>query len=405
MLTMSEQARRSEAVAPAIKGTDASGRTMRAARLHRPGEPLSIDVVDRPLLRPTDVIVQVMACGIVPNMINVLNNLATWSYLHQPDLPAVYGLDVAGVIVEKGAQVHGFEAGDRVYVNPGRYCGSCRPCRTGNTTACRYFMLNGYFGMGECAQRLYDDYPYGGFAEYMSAPQYSLVHLPNNLNFETASRWGYLGTGYAALRRAKVDMSSTVLINGISGTLGLGTALFALALGARKIFGLGRNTELLARVKSLCPDRIHVRAVDGDDSVRDWARSLTDGEGVDAVIDALPTGAPAASFKAAFSTLGRGGCHVNIGSVYEEVPINFLQLNNDCQTMIGSLWFTTAQGQEMADLAETGTVRLDIFDHEIFALEDINTVLAGFDSRHGGFSNFIISPDAQALARESVVSK
>ncbi|HKR90213.1 MAG TPA: alcohol dehydrogenase catalytic domain-containing protein [Phenylobacterium sp.] len=370
---------------------------MRAARLHRVGEPLSIDIVERPIARPTDVVIEVMACGVVPNMINVLNNLANWSYLHQPDLPAIYGLDVAGVIVEKGSQVHGMAVGDRVYVNPGRYCGACRACRSGNTTACKYYMLNGYFGMGELAQKLYDDYPYGGFAEFMSAPQYSLVKLPHNVSFETAARWGYLGTGYAALRRAGVNMTSTVLINGITGTLGLGTALFALALGARKVLGVGRNAALLQRVRDLHPDRIHVRALEGEESIREWARSLTDGDGVDVVVDALPTGAPAASFQAAFSALGRGGRHVNIGSVYEEVPINFLQLNNDCQTMIGSLWFTTEQGQEMAELAATGGVRLDVFENEVFALEEINSVLSGISNRHGGFSNYLISPNPEAL--------
>ncbi|HJQ15994.1 MAG TPA: alcohol dehydrogenase catalytic domain-containing protein [Allosphingosinicella sp.] len=376
---------------------------MRAARLHRPGEPLSIDLVERPVARPTDVIVQVMACGVVPNMINVLNNLATWSYLHQPDLPAIYGLDVSGVIVEKGSQVHGVAVGDRVYVNPGRYCGGCRSCRSGNTTACQYFMLNGYFGMGALSQRLYDDYPYGGFAEFMSAPQYSLVKIPDNLSFEMAARWGYLGTGYAALRRAGVEMSSTVLINGVTGTLGLGTALFALALGARKILGVGRNVELLQRVRDLCPDRIDVRTLEGAESIGDWARSLTGGEGVDVVVDALPTGAPAASFRAAFAALGRGGRHVNVGSVYEDVPINFLQLNNDCQTLIGSLWFTTTHGQEMAELAANGSVKLEAFEHEVFALEEINAVLSGIGSRHGGFSNYVVSPDPRALKEKVAV--
>lgn len=399
---MSEQATMAAPVKETADSGSSSQTMMRAARLHRAGEPLSIDNVERPAARPTDVVIQVMACGVVPNMINVLNNLANWSYLHQPDLPAIYGLDVAGVIVEKGSQVHGLSVGDRVYVNPGRYCGGCRACRSGNTTACRHFMLNGYFGMGELSQQLYDDYPYGGFAEFMSAPQYSIVRIPNNLSFEMAARWGYLGTGYGALRRAGVDMNSTVLINGVTGTLGLGTALFALALGARKVLGIGRNAELLERVKAICPDRIHVRALEGDAPARDWARNLTDGEGVDVVVDALPTGAPAASFQAAFSALGRGGRHVNVGSVYEEVPVNFLQLNNDCQTMIGSLWFTTAHGQEMAELAATGSVNLDVFEHEVFALEDINSVLAGMGSRHGGFSNYVISPDPEALSRERV---
>ena len=41
---------------------------MRAARLHEPGQPMRIDRVDRPQPRPGDVVVQVKACGIIPNM-------------------------------------------------------------------------------------------------------------------------------------------------------------------------------------------------------------------------------------------------------------------------------------------------------------------------------------------------
>lgn len=379
---------------------------MRAARLHRPGEPLSIDLVERPVAGPTDVVIQVKACGVVPNMATVFNlprlfNLADLPAdsprLVTPNLPAILGLDAAGVIVERGSQVRGVELGDRVYVDPARYCGSCRPCRSGNGTACKYFLLNGYMGLGELSPHLFDDHPYGGFAEFMPAPQYSLVKLPDNLSFETAARWGYLGTSYAALRRAGVDMRSTVLINGITGTLGLGAALFALALGARKILGLGRNAQLLQRVRELCPDRIHVRPIDGEESVRNWARTLTEGDGVDVVVDALPTGAPPASFRAAFAALARGGRHVNIGGVLQDVATNVLKLVNDSQTIMGSLWFTTAQGQEMAELAANGSVKLDVFEHEVFALEEINSALARIATRHGGFSNYVISPEPQAL--------
>lgn len=56
---------------------------MRAARLHAIGEPMSIDDIEVPKPRPTDVLVRVKACGIVPNMANVINNWPTW-FPHQP---------------------------------------------------------------------------------------------------------------------------------------------------------------------------------------------------------------------------------------------------------------------------------------------------------------------------------
>ena len=86
--------------------------TMRAARMHAVGAPMSIDTIPVPKPGSTDVLVQVKACGMVPNLGNVLANWTKWfPHLPLPKLPAIFGLDPAGVVVEVGAQVIGVEAG------------------------------------------------------------------------------------------------------------------------------------------------------------------------------------------------------------------------------------------------------------------------------------------------------
>ena len=192
----------------------------------------------------------------------------------------------------------------------------------------------------------------------MTAPQYSLVTLPDNISFETAARWGYLGTAYSALKRSGANMSTSVLVNGISGTLGIGAALFALALGCPRILGTGRNTELLKKVQAISPDRIHVRSLEADGALDAWVKSLTDGQGAHIVIDALGPGAPQSSMLAAYAGLRRGGCFVNIGAVGGAVPVDLHRLMDNNQRILGSAWFTAAEGQEMADLAATGGVSI-----------------------------------------------
>ncbi|CDO86158.1 alcohol dehydrogenase catalytic domain-containing protein [Mycobacterium triplex] len=367
-------------------------RTMRAARLHKIGEPLRIDEVEVPVPRPTDVLVEVKACGIVPNLGNVLRRLYDFPVLCMPKLPAVFGLDATGVVVEKGAQVHGLEIGDRVYVNPARYCGGCRDCRMYHPQSCPAFTFNGYFGFSKHSQALFDDYPYGGFCEFMTAPVYSLVKLADQVSHETAARWGYLGTGYRALRRAGVGPGSTVLINGISGTLGLGIALFALGLGVQQILGTGRDRGLLESVRAINPGRIQVHSAYDEEPLTDWVHRLTGGTGVPAVIDALFTETPKEPLLTAMSTLRRGGVHVNVGGVTELVPIDMFAAMSRDQSFIGSTWFTTADGQEMADMAAAGQVDLSVFEHEIFKLADVNDALSLMKNRRGGFSNYVICP-------------
>ena len=365
---------------------------MRAARYHGEGKPFSVDVIDKPAPRSGDVLIEVKACGLVPNLVNVIEPVVPT--LKRPERPSIYGLDAAGVIVAKGDRVRGVEIGDRVYVNPARYCNNCLACRTGHPMACDYMALAGYFGSGSKSEEILADYPYGGFGEYMTAPPYSLVHLPDSLSFEYAARWGYLGTGYAALRRGNVDMTSSLLINGASGTLGLGVAILALALGVPKILAVGRNLERLEEVRALAPDRIHIHSTtESATSIADWAHSLTGGRGAEVVIDALPTLAPVDDFVASAGALARGGRLVDIGGVIGEIPISMFDVMNNDQTYTGSMWFTPEQGQEMADLAGCGLLNLGVFENHVFGLEDINDALDQIvNQRHGGFTNFVVQP-------------
>jgi D-arabinose 1-dehydrogenase-like Zn-dependent alcohol dehydrogenase len=367
-------------------------KTMRAARLHAIGEPMTIDVIERPTPRPTDVLVKVKACGIVPNMANVINNWPTW-FPHQPlpAFPAIFGLDATGIVEEVGEAVFGTRPGDRVYVNPLRACGGCYACRGGDLSRCRYFTLNGYFSTARDGQKIFDLYPYGGFAEFMTAPQQSLVNLPDNMSFEQAGRMGYIGTSYGALRLADAGPGMTALIDGITGTLGVATTKLCLALGVARILGTGRSQELLERVKSIAPDRIEVLQL-GEKSSGEWARTLTDGEGVDFVVSALGARAPVETMLDSMQGVRRGGKVVNVGGVSEAMPIDMKWLMDEQVQIIGSNWFTTAEGQEIVHMVETGAFDVSYLEHVPFPLDEVNHAISGLENRHGGFSNYLVIP-------------
>lgn len=367
---------------------------MLAARLHKIGEPMQLERVPLPEPGATDVVVKVMACNVVPNLKNVLATYAEWfPYLPLPKLPAVFGLDTSGVVTQVGTQVTDVAVGDRVYVNPGLSCGSCRACRRGEDPNCDAYTFMGYFAFGPEGQKLFDAYPYGGLAEYLTSPQRNLVKLPDSVSFEEGARFGYLGTGYSALRKAGAGPGTTVLVDGISGTLGLGVLLNALAMGVTRVFGTGRDAKLLADVKALAPDRIEVHAVE-DGGLKDWVYANNGGRGVDIVIDALGPGAPADTLLEAISTLVRGGVAVDIGGMMEHPGLDLFAMMCRQQSVLGSLWFTTGEAQEMADLAGCGALDLSVLEHHVFPLEKINEALdEGLPARHGGFTNFISAPE------------
>lgn len=372
--------------------------TMIAARLHQYGAPMTLDRIPIPEPRPTDVLVEVKACGVVPNLARVIANFfgtKTPDLKGMPPLPAIFGLDPTGVIAKVGEQVRSIRPGERVYVNPARSCGSCKMCRNGQPLDCPQFTFQGYFGR---SQEIMKAYPYGGLSQYITAPESALVKLPEAVSFEAAARFGYFGTAYAAMKKLGVGPGQTFLVNGISGMLGLNAAMLALAMGATKILGTGRNKTLLDRVKAIAPQRIEVFAVNDSDTATPadplvgWAKSLTDGYGVDSVLDCLPPGATAAAMMRALYTLRRGGRAANVGAVMEMLPLNAFWLMTNRIGLQGSVWFTTGEGEEMAAMAAAGTLNCSVLDHRVFPLSKVNEVLATMDSRDGGFTNFVIDP-------------
>jgi threonine dehydrogenase-like Zn-dependent dehydrogenase len=364
---------------------------MMAARLHEIGTAFSLDSLEVPTPRATDVLVKVRACGVIPNMKNVIAHYAEWfPFLPLPPLPAIYGLDAAGEVAEVGSHVHGIKPGDRVYVNPGTSCGSCHACRRGEPINCPAYTFLGYFGFGEESRQIFTDYPYAGFAEYMTAPATSLVKLPAAMSYEEGARLGYLGTAYSALRKAGARAGQSVLVSGATGTLGLGTVLLALGMGATKIFGVARNRELLERLRAIAPSRIHVLSA-GDRPLGDWVREHTDGLGADVFIDAVGPGAPHAMSLAGIDALRRGGRMVNIGGMSEPLPLEMFRLMCFQISVIGSLWFDVAEDQDMAEMAAAGTLDLSMLEHQRFPLAQIEQALEAVDRRNGGFTNVVIT--------------
>lgn len=370
--------------------------TMRVARLHEIGGPLQIDTLPVPQPGPTDVIVAIEACNVVPNLRNIITYWPQWHpEMPLPPLPGSFGLDAAGVIAAVGSSVHAFTPGQRVYVNPGTGCGGCRFCRSGDILNCDSFTYRGYFGRGPATPSIFGQYPYGGLSEYVVAPQSCLVTLPDGLAFEQAARFGYLGTGYAALRKAELRPGGTVLINGIGGTLGVNTTMMALAMGATKILGTGRRRTTLDRVKSLAPGKIEVHSVEETDmTVAEWAKGLTDGYGVDIVVDCLPPKSPAESTMAAMRAMRTGGRTVLPGGMAEALTLDpFWGLAKNAY-LIGSRWFTVSEGQDMADMAGAGTLDLSSLEHKRFALDKVNDAIATAADSASGFTNVVVLPSA-----------
>ncbi|MBB2682824.1 alcohol dehydrogenase catalytic domain-containing protein (plasmid) [Rhizobium sophoriradicis] len=366
---------------------------MRAARIHGVGEPFRFDEVPTPRATGDDVLVEVKSCGLVPNLKNVIHHFPSWfPHLSLPPFPAIFGLDVAGVVAEIGPLVRGINVGQPVYINPLRSCGTCPACRAGKPMGCPSSTFAGYFGFGPDSPDVFRRYPWGGLAQYLVAPASSVVELPATMSFDQATRFGYMGTSYSGLLKGGAGPSSTLLVLGATGTLGVSAVLLAIALGVPKILAVARDEVSLARLKALSPNRIETFSIHSG-SVADWARAATRGIGVDIVLECLATSAPSSLSKDAAASLNNGGRMVLVGGTREQISFDPVDLMVNQTQYIGSKWFTTQEGQQMAGMVAAGTLDLGCLGHQTFQLSEVNEAL-DYVVTHpdGGFTNVVVQP-------------
>jgi D-arabinose 1-dehydrogenase-like Zn-dependent alcohol dehydrogenase len=60
--------------------------------------------------------------------------------------------------------------------------------------------------------------------------------------------------------------------------------------------------------------------------------------------------------------------------------------------LIGSCWFTTGEGQEMAEMARAGTLDLSVLQHRRISLRGVNDALSSLQDANRGFNNFVVIP-------------
>ena len=128
----------------------------------------------------------------------------------------------------------------------------------------------------------------GGYAEYAVVPEAMLFRIPPGLSKAEAA--GFLVThltAYFALWMADLKPDERVLIHSAAGGVGTAAVQLARNMGA-EIFATAGSEEKLARLKALGAEHpINYRAGDFADEVR----RLTEGEGVDIVLESLGGGA------------------------------------------------------------------------------------------------------------------
>ncbi|RSM88431.1 quinone oxidoreductase [Streptomyces sp. WAC 01325] len=229
---------------------------MRAVVLREFDTPLTLSEIEKPTAGPGQVLVKVEASGVNPLDTKIRAGKAPHA---RRTLPAVLGIDVAGVVEEVGTGVDDFAPGDEVYGMTG--------------------------GVGDLQ---------GSLAEYQAADARLLAHRSATLTAREAAALPLVAiTAWEGLvDRARVQPGQKVLIHGGAGGIGHVAVQIARARGAQ-VFATASSSGLEA------VERFGATPIDYTTTpVDEYVAEHTGGEGFDVIFDTVGGAVLDASFAA-----------------------------------------------------------------------------------------------------------
>ena len=304
-------------------------------------------VVDVPVPQPRagEVLIRLGAAGICGSDMHYYFHGGVGSFrIREPLTP---GHEASGVVSAVGAGVSRVKPGDRIAVNPSRWCGQCAACREGRENLCTNMQFLGSASVFPHMQ--------GMFCEYFVMPERHCVPVTSDVSLEEIAMSEPLSVALHSATRAGNLLGKRVLITG-SGTIGCMMVLAARLGGAAHI----AITDVVDHPLAVA------RQVGADQTVR--SDQLPEGTALSEAIGetdvAFEVSGAASALAAALQTVRRGGVVVQVGTLPAEGM--FLMAN-----------------QIMArELDVRGSFRFgNVFDHAVGAIAqrrvDVRPVLSG----------------------------
>ena len=313
---------------------------MKKIILNNFGDEQEMKLIDGEQQKPIDnqVLIKHMAIGV--NFIDIYQRTG----LYPLNLPSRLGLEASGVVEAVGDKVEGFKKGDR-----GCYC-------------------NG---------------PLGAYATHNIVPENLLLHLPDEIEFETVASSLLKGvTAYFLMHDIyKVGKEDTIIFHAAAGGVGSIASGWAKSLGATVIGTVGSDEKIDYAKSNGCDHVVNI----SKESFKDAALKITDNEGVSVVYDSIGKD----TLIDSMDSLRKRGLLVSFGNASGVPdPINILDLMKK-----GSLFITRPTlfdyvktreqlinaSEKYFDVLKSGHVQIDV--QQKFTLEEVGKAHAAMSNR------------------------
>ena len=308
-------------------------------------------VFDRRLPYDTDVVIQILYCGVCHSDWHSI--IGEWSR----KIPLIPGHEIAGQVIKIGTAVNKFKIGDSVGVGPYvNSCQQCARCLEQNQQYCINGTSSTYDSRDRIPGSLKPDgeRTYGGFSNIITVNQDFVFKIPSNLPLDQAAPLLCAGvTVYSPLIRSGVGPGKKVAIAGIGG-LGSVAVKIAKALGA-EVLAITRTDWKLTDAKRIGADKTVL--------VKDMAMY---NDTLDVIIDTIPE---IHNINPYLDLLKFDGSMTIVG-VFDNVDLDTSVLSSGRKAIRGSI---VGGVREFKDLLQFCSKHNIVADIEKIKIKDINS--------------------------------
>ena len=344
----------------------------KAAVMHRPHEPLKIEMIDLDQPARNEVLIKTAFAGVCHSDLHYMEGL------YPRACPCVLGHESSGVVLAVGSDVTYVKPGDHVITCVSVFCGECEYCLSGRMSLCvspaTRRPANAPPRMSLNGTPMPQPGNLSSFADHMLVHEHAVVKIREDMPLDRAALIGCaVTTGVGAVfRTAKVEPGSTVAVIGLGG-IGLSAINGAAIAGAGRVIAIDRVPSKSNLAKEFgATDFIDASTVDPVKEIR----AMTDG-GVDYSFECVGL---KQTVEQSFRMTKRGGCATVIGMMpvgmrFELSGAEILGEKRIQGCAMGSNRFRTDMPR-FVDFYMRGLLKLDLMISGRVALEQINEAYA-----------------------------
>lgn len=226
---------------------------------------------DIPNPKDDEVLVKLEYVGICGSDLHYYETGAIGDYVVNP--PFVLGHEPGGTVVEVGKNVKHLKVGDRVALEPGKTCGHCEFCKTGRYNLCPDVV---FFAIPPVD---------GVFQEYVAHEADLCFKLPDNVSTLEGALIEPLAVGFHAAIQGEAHLGQRAVVMG-AGCIGLVSMMALKARGVSEVYVVDIMEKRLEKALELGATEVINGA---KENVLERVKQLTDGAGVDLVIETAGT--------------------------------------------------------------------------------------------------------------------